>query len=301
MADPPLNAYTRDRVARVADDALRRAGVLGVLPTPIEAVQEVAGITSRLDITELSKTRHAAPAALARILGAFMFSERVIFIDGDQRRSRVLFTDAHEATHALCPWHEQTLLVDTEDTLFKEIKDQIEAEANYGASRLIFQGDHLMRRALKEQYSIQAPLALADVYGASSTATIRHYVREHPAAVALVVTGRFAREDGLPVFYSEESESFLTRFGRLPPLLPGGPAALQPDSPLGHLAQEARSASGPCQGAFGLSDADGTEHSFFAQTYFNQHNFFVMLTERSARLLGRRQRLVAARLSPRAA
>lgn len=302
MADPLLNAYTRARVASLVDDALRRAGVLGVLPTPISAVQSVAGITSRLDISELPDPRDPAPSALSRLLGAIVFDERVVFINEDQPEVRVRFTDAHEATHALCPWHEQTLrLLDTEHTLFKEIADRIEAEANYGAARLIFQGDHLMRRALQEQYSILAPLALAGDYGASSTATIRHYVREHPAAVALLVTGRYAREDGLPIWYSEESQPFLARFGRLPPLLPDGPRPLRTGATLGDLVEASRMTSLTCEGKIGLRAREGTDHVFVAETFFNQHNFFVMVTERSARRLGRRQRLLAPRPSPRAA
>lgn len=289
------------RVAGLVDGALRKAEVLGVLPTPIEAVQAIAGINSRLDISKLHDLPDPPPRALSKVLGAIVFDERVVFIDGDQAEVRVRFTDAHEATHALCPWHEQTLrLVDTEQTLFKEMSDLIEAEANYGAARLIFQGDHLMRRARDEQFSIQVPLVLAADYGASSTATIRYYVREHPAAVALLVTGRYARGDGLPIWYSEESEPFLSRFGRLPVLLPDGPAPLRAGTPLGDLIEASRAASLTREGTVGLRAKDGTDRLFVAETFFNQHNFFMMVTERSARRLGHRQRPTPAP-SPRAA
>jgi hypothetical protein len=272
-----------------------------VLPTPIEAVQAVAGISSRLDISKLSDLPDPPPRGLSKVLGAIVFDERVVFIDGDQPEVRVRFTDAHEAAHALCPWHEDTLrLIDTEQTLFKEMSDHIEAEANYGAARLIFQGDHLMRRALEEQYSIQVPLALAGDYGASSTATIRQYVREHPAAVGLLVTGRYARGDGLPIWYSEESQSFLSRFGRLPVLLPDGPAPLRAGTPLGDLIEASRTTSSTREGTIGLRARDGTDHLFAAETFFNQHTFFMMVTERSGRRLGHRLRPTPAP-SPRAA
>ena len=42
MAEPA--AFTLRRIERIADDALRAAGVLGVVPTPLDAVAAVAGV-----------------------------------------------------------------------------------------------------------------------------------------------------------------------------------------------------------------------------------------------------------------
>jgi hypothetical protein len=69
--------YTRTRLERIADEALRRAGALGVAPTPLDAVAAAAGI-------------HVEPvAALARaedrpLLGALWFEERTLFLERRQ-------------------------------------------------------------------------------------------------------------------------------------------------------------------------------------------------------------------------
>lgn len=84
-----------------------------------------------LDQGRLYETCGALPKALAakkppiwsRILGAYWHwhEERVIFIDHDQPEPRQFWTDAHEATHVMCPWHAEVLRLDNEDTLFKRL------------------------------------------------------------------------------------------------------------------------------------------------------------------------------------
>ncbi len=117
--------------------------MLGRLPTPLEEVQRAAGIVSRDDIAAL-------PAGIATpgraLLGALWFERRTVYVDLAQPEPRRRFTDAHEAMHALCPWHEATLREDTEAELFRATRASIEAEANYGAAELIFQG-----RAFRER------------------------------------------------------------------------------------------------------------------------------------------------------
>lgn len=296
MADPNLSEFTRQRIRALAEDALRRAEVIDVLPTPIEAVQKVAGVSARPDIAELSALGGRRPPGLSRLLGALLFRERVVFVDRTQKAARVLFTDAHETLHVLCPWHEQSLLLDTEATLFREIREGIEREANYGAGHLIFQGDRFHRRALAEQVSLRTPLALADAYGASGHATTHFYVEEHPDALALLVTGLLRRADGtLPIWRSVESAEFRRRFGSLPCLLPGGRLSLHEDDrgPIAEIVEQSRLAVDPPSTTIRLPDRDGSEHRFVAEAYCNQHVHMVLVMERSARRLGRRLRLAS--------
>ena len=93
----------------------------------------------------------ALPAGLATpgraLLGALWFEERTIYVDLSQPEPRRRFTDAHEAMHALCPWHEATLREDTEAELFRATRAAIEAEANYGAARADLPGPGVPRAA----------------------------------------------------------------------------------------------------------------------------------------------------------
>ena len=66
VADP----FTRGRIERIADRALREAGVMGRLPTPLEEVQRAAGIVARHDIAALP-SEIATPGR--ELLGALWF------------------------------------------------------------------------------------------------------------------------------------------------------------------------------------------------------------------------------------
>ncbi len=294
-AEPPLSPFTRQRIARLAEAALRDAGVLGEHPTPIAAVLEQLGVREQLDISRLPAELEARkPAAWKRLLGALWFKERTVFVDRSQPEPRQLFTDAHEATHVMCDWHEPTLKLDSEHTLFREAKVQVEQEANFGAARLIFQGGRFHRRALHEQVSMRTPLALAGDYGASRHATLHHYTEDHPDAVALLITGRYINLDQtLPIWRSVESTAFLQRFGSVRRLLPGQQLSIADGALLADIVTASRTALDPPSKLIGVPDRDGTKVPFVVEAFFNQHCHFVMLIERRARLLGRRVRLAS--------
>ena len=215
MADLPT--FTERRLAAVAEQALRRAGVLGVLPTPLEAVQRVAGVLHRADI-------RAIPPELAMagrpLLGALWYEARTVYVDLSQSEPRRRFTDAHEAIHALCPWHRAVLRRDGEDELFRATRATIEAEANFGASLLLFQGEAFRRRVGRERCTVALAPTLAEEHGASLQATLHHHVQHHDGEAALVVTGRYPRKDGaLPVWTTAQSPAFTRAHPSLGPQL----------------------------------------------------------------------------------
>ena len=245
MTDP---SFTRRRIEAVVDRALRSAGVLGVVPTPLDAVASVAGVRGVAPM----------PAELADgprpVLGALQFDERTIYVNERQSAPRRRFTEAHELAHALCPWHEAVLRVDTEDELFGPTRSALEQEANLGAGLLIFQAARL-----GEPPSIEAALALAKEYGASAHATLHHLVEGHAGAAALLVVGRFAQRDGsLPVWRSVRSPAFV---GDLP-------AQLRPHDALFELVETSRTC-GLARAAIGRGVS--------AESYYNRHAFLVLV------------------------
>jgi hypothetical protein len=296
VTDGPLPDFTRRRVGRLAEDVLNRAGVVGELPTPLEAVRETAGVRHVADIKDLPPEAKAKkPWWLGRVLGAFVYRDRTAFIDRTEPLPRQRFTEAHEATHSMCKWHEPALKLDDVDTLEgRRLLDAVEDEANFGAAYFIFQGGRFHRRALKEQVSMRTPLDLAGDYAASRHATLRFYAEHHPDAVGLLVAGRYQRMDGtLPIWHSVESPEFLRRFGRLADLLPGGALSICPgdDAPLAEIVAESRTSLDPPTTRLGIPDLDGTKHKFDAEAFFNQYCHFVLVVESKARRLGRRVRL----------
>lgn len=295
--DNRLPAFTREMIARLAEDALRRAQVVGMLPTPLVAVQQSLGIRSRINMRDLPKALEAKkPRFWSRILGAIWYEEKVVFIDKDQSQQRQLWTDGHEAGHAMCGWHAPILRLDNEDTLFKCLHPGVEAEANYCAGYLIFQGGRFHREALKHQISMRTPLALCHQYGASRHATLRYYVEHHPFAVALLIAGRRAEGDGsIPIWHSVESVEFEQRFGRLQDRLPSGTLRITDgqDAPLADILRASRSSIDPPSKVVRIPDHDGTRHPYVAEAFFNQWNHFILVAEEKSTRLGQRVRLAS--------
>jgi IrrE N-terminal-like domain len=297
MIDPQLSRFTRQRIGKLAEDALRRADVVGVIPTPIDRVQEAVGVREHIDMRELPKAFAAKkPGFMSRILGAYWHDERVVFIDRDQPESRQLWTNAHEGAHAMCEWHAPVLLLDNEDTLFKQLHPGVEAEANYGAGHLVFQGGRFHRHALQDQVSMRTPLELSKHYGASRHATLHYYVEEHPDAVGLLIAGRYPRADGsVPIWKSIESQEFHRRFGKLRDHLPDRKLAITNDerAPLADIIVASRTALDPPSKTIQIADAGGTRRPFTAEAFFNQHCYFVFVADEKATRLGRRVRLAS--------
>jgi IrrE N-terminal-like domain len=268
----PEPSFTRRRLEAIVEGALRSAGVLGVLPTPLEALREVAGIRG---VEPMDRLPHDLVPQSRPLLGALWFAERTMYVDGRQSLPRRRFTEAHELMHALCPWHESVLRLDTEDELFRPVRATIEAEANAGAGLLIFQGREFARRAGTEPPSIERALELAAEHGASAHATLHHLAETHRSAAALLTVGRFRqRGGGLPVWRTAESRSFLTMFGRARERIA---PALRPGTALHELAEAARGA-GRAGAAIRLVDRAGRTRRCKAESYYNRHAFLVLIT-----------------------
>jgi hypothetical protein len=255
-------SFTRARIERLCTDALERAGVAGVLPTPLDALAEAAGVRERVVLP---------PGA--RVLGALWFERRALFVDGRQSRARRRFTEAHEIAHLLCPWHQAVVRLDTAAELFGDPRAAIEAEANLAASELIFQGGRFTAEAAEHERSLRTPLALASAYGASGHAAAHHYVERHAEPMALLVAGRWPDARGrLPVWRSVESAAFAGAFGRLAGRMRHLPVA---DTPLGEAVEAARRSSEPVAGTILLGG-----RVFGAEVLNNRHCHLVLVTGR---------------------
>lgn len=271
--------FTRARIAGLCADALRRSGADGVLPTPLDAVLEAVGVRDRI---ELAQAPPIADAVRDRLLGAIWFEERALFVDRRQSMPRRRFTEAHEAVHLLCPWHAAALRVDTASELFGALAQGIEAEANFGAGQLIFQGGRFHAEALADERSLRTVCALAGRFGASHHAAAHHYVDGHSEPVALIVAGRWPDPGGaLPIWRSIESESFRRRFGPLTACLPAGRLVARdgPGAPLAGAIDEARRSSEPVAATLWLADRGGRRRPVRAEVLNNRHCHLVFVAE----------------------
>jgi len=284
MVDP----LARRKIQAIVEDALAATGVAGTFPTPLEPLRAYAGIRERIDMSDLPKEFVGKkPPKWKSILGAYIFGTERSFVDLSQTAERVLFTDAHETSHALIDWHADTYYLDDEGRLYREVKEELEAEANLGAALIIFQNGRFHERALDYQRTINTPILLAGEFGASCHAAIRHYVEYHPDPVALAICGRYRSYGNLPIWAGVESPRFREEHGPLEQLLPVLP--LGDGSPLAELVLEARkSPPSPPSRSVRVRTLRGEMKPFIAEAFFNQYCIFVMLAPRALVRTGRR-------------
>ena len=172
---------TKEELETLADDLLKRAGVYGVLPTPLEALYDHAGVTCINELPEKeSYLKTLSKAAKTTFEGAFRsirgiadLRDDVVYIPQGQTDVRDRFARAHEISHQTIPWHDNTdPYIDTSLTLFPEAKEEFEREASYMGAELNFQCDHFRLMALDYKASISSALLLADKHVASYHSTI---------------------------------------------------------------------------------------------------------------------------------
>jgi hypothetical protein len=296
LPEPEVSDLTRAKVRTAIDQTLRSAGVVGVVPTPLEAVGRAAGIVEVIEAADVpEEIAIKKPSFLGRLLGALSFGPRVVYLASGPE-PRVRFTHAHELAHKIVPWHEDSHRFDDKGRVFGPVREILETEANIGAAHLLFQGRVFMDRALGYKVGLDAPLALADDFGGSRHASIRYYVENHPDRIALVVAGRYILgRDELPVYVGAESANFRARYGRVKNLV-GRRLPASADTPIGEIVRAAMSSSSVESARLTLQDLKLTDRLVTCEAFFNQYSVFVILAETGFLPLGKR--IVVARAMP---
>jgi hypothetical protein len=288
-----VNELAQRQILAAAEQALRRADAYGVVPTPLGAVGESAGVEAVVDISELPTDVVPKRSRLRKWLGAYLFRAETAFVDLSQPRGRARFIEAHEIGHRVVPWH-RGAYVDDEQTLFRDTELMLELEANLAAAHLIFQGRPFFERALDYPLSLRTPLLLADEFDASLHATIRYYVEQHVEPVAVLICGKHRRLDGtVPIFVAVESAAFRQRFGPIGSRFPSGAVPLDDTGPLGPLVAASRLAVEPPQTEVVLRELSGTPKRFVAESFFNRRCHFVTFAPLTRLRSGRRVKVVA--------
>lgn len=291
MRRPDDSALTPGQLARIrkeAERALREASVLGVLPTPVEAVMAVARVKEVEEdvlnpsfaaklISKAEKAGHVVRRALSKVIGLFHASDGLVFIDHTLMLVRKRFVRLHEAAHGFLPWQRPMYAVveDCEKSLDPETAVLFDREANMFASEVLFQLDTFREMAEAEPFSIWTPVKLAPKFNASLYASIRQYVAKSSRACAVVVLNMPELEEGVGFRASlrrvEQSASFAAMFGQL-----RWRNSFTPDDSIGALVPIGhRKGSGKQQ--IGLEDANGMLHDCVAESFTNKRQVFVLI------------------------
>lgn len=104
--------------------------------------------------------------------GILLGERRRILLDSEVPTPKHRWNEAHEITHDILPWHEGIAHGDPETTLSPACNARVEAEANYGAGRLLFLGRQFEDAVRSSPCSFDLVQKLHRVYGNTMTSTL---------------------------------------------------------------------------------------------------------------------------------
>jgi hypothetical protein len=117
------------------------------------------------------------------------FDENRMVIDDSLPLIKREWPSFHEVSHKIIPWHRAAFYGDTAQTLDPDWHERLEAEANYGASTLMFCGRRFTEDAKDTRPEWASVQDLVRRYGKSISTTLRRYVGFGPDfAMAMLVS-----------------------------------------------------------------------------------------------------------------
>lgn len=208
---------------------LNAAGVRNTLPTPKSDILKCAKLVEcgLLDLEDYKDNwtqaqwrsiKKILTGSLDKVKGFLHFQSGLVYVDPQTHQASIPFITYHEVMHKILPSHKilQNPHYDTQYTLDPKFAQDLEREANIGASLIMFQVDRFANEAHDMPLSIESALSLAKRYGASCHASLRHYVEvSHHACVLLILKQLKDINEGYELWYSVESVKFRGKFGAM--------------------------------------------------------------------------------------
>lgn len=193
---------------------------------------------------------------------------RRILVDASLPKPKLRWNEAHEISHSIIPWHEAFSTVgDDQQTLRPDCHAKIEAEANYGAGRLLFLQSQFDSAAADSGCGIKDVQKLGKYFGNTMTTTLWRLVEwQSTPAVGLISahphSGR-PSEDVTSLFrYFIRSQSFQDQYPSVTEMdlfkTMKEYCSYVPRGPLG-------------EAEIILPDSSGREHIFQFETFYNSY------------------------------
>lgn len=209
----------------------------------------------------------------AGLRAIFDAERRRICIDEDLPKPKHRWAECHEISHSLIEWHDDYLLGDRELELSADCHETIEAEANYGAGRLLFLGDRFSDEIMSRETGIQVVRDLKEDFGNTYTSTLWRYVEQHQGAAPLlgVVTTHPGNkpqdfDPSSPCRYLIQSAQFRARFSKVSEMQLFNIIA-EYCAPNGYWPRGGLLGDATCL----LRDDNGERHEFSFETFSNFH------------------------------
>lgn len=209
--------------------------------------------------------------------------QKRILIDNSIVENKMKWTNAHELSHGIIPAHQHFFCGDTAETLDPEYHEILEAEANYGASALIFMGDRFTAHGRDCSRTMGSILKLSSLYQNSQTTTIRRFVQHtHDCPMLAVVSTPSWQE-------KPEDQKSRCRYFIPSPRFQKKFSSVSEGAILEHIdAYSIPKKGGPVgSGTFQLCDDNGERHEFFGETFFNHYYLQSLIVHQRALTLAR--------------
>jgi len=202
----------------------------------------------------------------------YLPDQKRILLDQALPELKHRWSEAHEIGHSVIPWHDGMMLGDDKQTLLPLCHEQMEAEANYAAGRLLFLGPRFRTEALDHLPTIDNVKKLASGFGNTSTSTLWRFVEEAHRNIPMfaLVSGHphVARrtvefDPNNPCRYYVQSPAFRLRFADYAETHIFGLIAAYCGAQRGGMLG---------QGEVLLNDVNQIVHIFDCQTFFNRYD-----------------------------
>lgn len=208
-----------------------------------------------------------------RLSAVWLPDREKILIDSSLPPPKQKWASFHDVTHSLLPWQKIYFLGDTAETLDPDIQFQLEAEAHYGASALMFGGKLFTKEALDTIPQWSSIETLTRRYDSSYPTTLRRYVQfSHDLAMVLIVSTPWwmgiPDDQKYPCRHFVRSRRFEAGFGNI-----------TAQELVDQICDNTTKRRGGPVGDYGLSllDINGTPHEFRAESFFNQHYLLTLI------------------------
>ena len=198
-----------------------------------------------------------------------------ILIDSSEPKLKWRWNESHEIIHAGVPWHQDAMFGDTEHTLSPSCHEQIEAQANYGAGRLLFFQDQLRDFISLSEPNFALVQEIKKHYGNTLTSSLWRMVEALDIpALGLVGPPPWVRATNNtdPCRYFIRSTAFVEQFTNV---------TEHQACDLLRACSSYRSGGPIANDDVILPDDCGLQHIFHLESFYNRHEALTILTHKN--------------------
>jgi Zn-dependent peptidase ImmA (M78 family) len=147
----------------------------------------------------------------------FVPDSKRILIDAGIPDLKKRWCESHEVAHSIIPWHGDYMLGDNRMTLSQDCHDQIEAEANYGAGRILFPNSAFSGACSSNLLNLTFVRSLAKHFGNTITSTLWRCIEQsNEASFAVIGEHPHHHQEGRPrIEYFVRSQLFEKQFSKV--------------------------------------------------------------------------------------